>query len=264
MPKTAVITKSREELLEDMTNLSLKEIKDKEARFEQITKQLFSEADKVQASNLKVCFLLLQISDYQLWKCKGGSYQTLYDYAENNFEMSKTSLNERLFVARRFGVYTEVTVMNGNNKPVTKYVPQYKLNPIYKDFGFKQLYIMRNLSDREIETIGIKPEMSCRNIKGAICKYENGLTSEDSDTEKANTDLGVNDKKEDDTSPMVNSLEYDDYYPSLIRSSNKVLVFLEDIFTKPLKLPELPDGYDYVISLIDSKNICITKKEIQV
>lgn len=247
---TTVITKSREELLEDMTNLSLKEIKDKDAKFEQITKQLFSEADKVQASNLKVCFLLLQISDYQLWKCKGGVYQTFYDYTENNFEMSKTSLNERLLVARRFGVYTEVTVTNGNNKPVIKYAPQYKLNPNYKDFGFKQLYIMRNLSDKEIETIGIKSEMSCRDIQKAIQEYKDGLTvsrarlHKNSGTKKITTNRTT--EAETEKTIPINP-------PEKPKEIGKIT--FKELKDKPLKLP--PSNGGYVILVDELGNIVV-------
>lgn len=245
---SAVITKSREELLEDMTNLSLKEIKDRDAKFEQITKQLFSEADKVQASNLKVCFLLLQISDYQLWKCKGNVYQTFYDYTENNFEMSKTSLNERLLVARRFGVYTEVTVMkqypNGSNKPVTKYAPQYKLNPNYKDFGFKQLYIMRNLSDKEIETIGIKSEMSCRDIQKAIEDYKNGLADKNSGIKKITTKRTT--ETENEKTVPINP-------PEKPKEIGKIT--FEELKDKPLKLP--PSNGGYVILVDELGNIVV-------
>lgn len=229
---TTVITKSREELLGDMTNLSLKEIKDKDAKFEQITKQIFSEADKVQASNLKVCFLLLQVSDYQLWKCKGGIYQTFYDYAETNFDMSKTSLNERLLVARRFGVYTEVTIMDCNNKPVTKYVPQYKLSPNYKDFCFKQLYIMRNLSDKEIETIGIKSEMSCRDIQKVIKDYKEGLTNKDSGTKNITTKTTT--ETESEKTVPINP-------PEKPKEIGKIT--FEELKYKPLKLPPSNGGY---------------------
>ncbi len=243
MAKATAIIKSREEQLENISNLSLKEIKDKGAKFEQITKQLFLEADKVQSSNLKACFLLLQISDYQLWKCKGG-YQTLYDYTENNFEMSKTSLNERLLVARRFGVYTEVTVMNGNNRPITKYAPQYKLNPNYKDFGFKQLYIMRNLSDKEIETIGIKSEMSCRDIQKAIEDYKDGLTSKDSGTKKITT-KGTTETENENTVP-INP-------PEKPKEIGKIT--LEELKGKPLKLP--PSNGGYVILVDEMGNIVV-------
>lgn len=243
---TTVITKSREERLEDITNLSLKEMKveDKDKKFKSITKQLFNEADKVQASNLKVCFLLLQIYDYQLWAVPGYKYNTIYDFAESNFEMSKTALNERLLVARRFGVYTEVTVMNGNNRPVTKYVPQYKLNPNYKDFGFKQLYIMRNLSDKEIETIGIKSEMSCRDIQKAIEDYKDGLTSKDSGTKKITTNR-ITETESEKTVP-INP-------PEKPKEIGKIT--LEELKGKPLKLP--PSNGGYVILVDEMGNIVV-------
>lgn len=245
---TTVIIKSRVEQLADITNLSLNEIKDKGAKFKSITKQLFNEADKVQASNLKSCFLLLQIYDYQLWAVPGYSYNTIYDFAENNFGMSKTSLNEYLLVARRFGVYT--TVMEdvqkfGYCESVTKYVPQYELSPNYKDFGFKQLYIMRNLSDKEIEIIGIKSEMSCRDIQKIIKDYKEGLANKDSGTKKITT-KGTTETENENTVP-VNP-------PENPKEIGKIT--FKELKDKPLKLPPSNGGY---IVLVDELGNIVVK-----
>jgi len=238
MSKTNItVSKNREELLADTANLSLKEIRDKDQKFKTLTDQLFKEGNKVQTSKLKVCFMLLQISDYKFWE---GKYPTIYDYVENNFEMCKTTLNECLLVARRFGVYTEVTEIIGNNKPVVKYAPQYKLNPQYKDYGFKQLYIMRNFTDQQIETIGFKPEMSCREMQKAVEVYKSGLVSPKTD------------KKTETTEEPEKPAETEK--PTEPKELGKVSV--EELRKKPLKLP--PSNGGYVVRLDELNNIVVT------
>lgn len=241
MNKTNItVSKNREELLADSANLSLKEVKDKEQKLKTLTEQLFKEAEKVQTSKLKVCFLLLQVSDYQLWRDK---YPTVYDYVENNFEMCKTTLNECLLVARRFGVYTEVTEMSGNNKPVIKYAPQYKLSPQYKDFGFKQLYIMRNFTDEQIKTIGFTPEMTCRKMQKAVDIYKSGLVSKNEDKKAVTTD-----QPEETEEPAKTEK------PAEPKELGKVS--MEELRKKPLKLP--PSNGGYVVRLDELNNIVVT------
>ena len=125
-------------LISEVDNLELAPIKDEIKALDTAIKSLFVEADKISNSKFKTAFTILKIYDYKLFRHM--EYQNIYDLCADKFGMARTSVNECLQMARRFGQYDY-------NEDTQKYIPKYKLDDFYSDYNFSQLYALRTLTD---------------------------------------------------------------------------------------------------------------------
>lgn len=233
---------SRVLVVSDSSNLSLKEIKDETKEFNRLLKTYETEYLKVCNSKFKTAFIILKFYDYKLYKT--GEYANIYDFCADKFMMSKTSVNEVLNMARRYGKYDKDE--NG------KFIPYYELDPIYSGFNFSQLYVLRKLTDDTIFS-EFTPAMSVRDIKMVLENKKKSLLSSSDLTPS----VGINDlqpdKKESDGDNTGNTGENDK--TPMNPPEKEFLINLDELMDKPLKLDFSKTGY--ILSLDNENNLVI-------
>ncbi|MCM1468580.1 MAG: hypothetical protein NC086_10580, partial [Alistipes sp.] len=198
------------EYVTDTKNLELPKVADVDKAFNTLVDNFRKEEVKVEKSRLKSAFILLKIYDYDFYKL---GYSNIYDFSAETFGLSRTSVNEALNVARRFGSYVEKSVfLEGYEEPERKYTPAYKLDGKYSSYSFSQLYYIRKLTDEQIEELGITPDCSVRAIRERINDYMNGLPDgiEETNVEELTADAETSSDGEcgsDDVEPMNEPVE---------------------------------------------------------
>lgn len=238
------------EYITDTKNLELPNVADVDKTFNTLVDNFRKEEVKVENSRLKSAFILLKIYDYEFYKL---GFSNIYDFASDNFGLSRTSVNEALNVARRFGLYIEKDVYReGYGEPLKKYTPRYKLNDKFVNYSFSQLYYIRKLTDDQIEQLGITPECSVRAIRETVNHFMNGLPDEmeevDVEDVSADTDGTTSESEE---IPGGN-----DVMNEPVEKKNVVgLINLDDLMDKPLLLE--PSNKGYILSLDDKNNLVI-------
>lgn len=250
------ISDDKVEVVSDLKNLELPKIADAEKTFNSLVDTFRKEEDKVEKSRLKSSFILLKIYDYELYKL---GFSNIYEFASNNFGLSRTSVNEALNVARRFGSYTTKSVyLEGYDEPVEKYTPNYKLDGRFTNYSFSQLYYIRKLTDNQIDQLGITPECSVRAIRQTVNNFMNGLPDnmEEVDVSGVSNETSETDSFESDS--IDNGSFVDDAMNKPVEEKNVVgLINLDDLMDKPLLLE--PSNKGYILSLDDKNNLVIKK-----
>ncbi len=240
------------EYVSDTKNLELPKVTDVDKAFSTLVDSFRKEEIKVEKSRLKSAFILLKIYDYDFYKL---GYLNIYDFSLETFGLSRTSVNEALNVARRFGAYIEKDVyFEGYEEPEKKYTPAYKLNGKFINYSFSQLYYIRKLTDEQIEKLGITPECSVRAIRERVTNFMNGTDSiEEVDVEDVTADT------EGETSSEIEGEGMADDVKSMnepVENKNIAgLINLDDLMDKPLLLE--PSTKGYILSLDNNNNLVI-------
>lgn len=246
-------------VVSDLKNLELPKIVDAEKTFNSLVDTFRKEEDKVEKSRLKSAFILLKIYDYELYKL---GFSNIYDFASDNFGLGRTSVNEALNVARRFGSYiTKSVYIKDYDEPVDKYTPSYKLDGRFTKYNFSQLYYIRKLTDDQIEQLGITPECSVRAIRETVNNFMNRISSGEEEIEEVDVTEVSNDTDETDNlegDSVNNGSSVDDTMNKPVEEKNVVgLINLDDLMDKPLLLE--PSNKGYILSLDDKNNLVIKK-----
>lgn len=244
------VSDDKVEIVSDLKNLELPKIADVDKAFNTLVDTFRKEEAKVEKSRLKSAFILLKIYDYELYKL---GFSNIYDFASDNFGLSRTSVNEALNVARRFGSYTSKNVyLEGYDDPFEKYTPNYKLDGKFTNYSFSQLYYIRKLTDEQIEKLGITPNCSVRAIREQVNNFMNGLPDdmEEVDVEDVSADTDETTTESEDV-PGGNEVMNEP-----VEKKNVVgLINLDDLMDKPLLLE--PSNKGYILSLDDKNNLVI-------
>lgn len=125
------------------------------------SKSIRAELGKVESSFLKIAFNLTWFYENESFKALG--YDTVYDFAKKEFNISRGTCSNFINVVQRFAVRLEDNTV-GNN-----------LLPQYKDFKSSQLIQMLGMSDDEIKQID--KDMSVRDIKKLKKKSDSSSTA---------------------------------------------------------------------------------------
>lgn len=134
------------------------------------SKSIRAELGKVESSFLKIAFNLTWIYENESFKALG--YDTVYDFAKKEFNISRGTCSNFINVVQRFAVRLEDNTV-GND-----------LLPRYKDFKSSQLIQMLGMSDNEIEQIN--KDMSVRDIKKLKKKSDSSSKAVGSDSDNEN------------------------------------------------------------------------------
>ena len=144
----------------------------------------------VEKNFINISFDLYWIYKSKAYKSMGC--ESITDFAQKEFGLSKTTTYDYLNLIERFGERDkEGSLLEG------------KIDPAYKDYSTSKLSAISGLSDKEIKSLDITPDMSTRDIKKAVKKYEDGfalldsLTKNKSDPSKDSPDSSSMEEKED-------------------------------------------------------------------
>lgn len=122
-------------------------------------KAIHSALAVVEKNFIKISFDLYWIYTSKAYKSMGC--ESITDFAQKEFGLSKTTTYDYLNLVERFGERDE----KGN-------LLECKIDPAYKDYSTSKLSAISGLSDKEIKSLDITPDMSTRDIKKAVKKYE--------------------------------------------------------------------------------------------
>ncbi len=120
---------------------------------QKLTEGIRQEMASIQRSFETVAFNLYWIYRHDGYKIYG--YQTIADYAQKEFGIKKTTCYDFINIAERFGKQEEKGDALG-------------LDDKWKAYGTSKLALIADLSDEEIETLDITPDMPAREIKKAV------------------------------------------------------------------------------------------------
>ncbi len=120
---------------------------------QKLTEGIRQEMASIQRSFETVAFNLFWIYKHDGYKTYG--YQTIADYAQKEFGIKKTTCYDFINIAERFGKQEEKGDLLG-------------LDDKWKAYGTSKLALIADLSDEEIETLDITPDMPAREIKKAV------------------------------------------------------------------------------------------------
>lgn len=137
----------------------------------------------------KIAFNLYWIYETGTYKAMGCD--SIADYASKQFDIQKTSTYNFIAIVDRFGKRDE----NGHVMDC--------FDDKYKDFSSSKLSLISELTEVEIEELGIVPTMSVREIKKAVKEYlESGLPV-DEDAEESVEDEDAEESVEDEDIPEI-------------------------------------------------------------
>lgn len=120
---------------------------------QKLTEGIRQEMASIQRSFETVAFNLFWIYKHDGYKTYG--YLTIADYAQKEFGIKKTTCYDFINIAERFGKQEEKGEISG-------------LDDKWKAYGTSKLALIADLSDEEIETLDITPDMPAREIKKAV------------------------------------------------------------------------------------------------
>lgn len=122
-------------------------------------KAIHSALSVVEKNFIKISFDLYWIYTSKAYKSMGC--ESITDFAQKEFGLSKTTTYDYLNLVERFGERDkEGKLLEG------------KIDPVYKDYSTSKLSAISGLSDKEIKSLDITPDMSTRDIKKAVKKHE--------------------------------------------------------------------------------------------
>lgn len=113
----------------------------------------------VEKNFIKISFDLYWIYTSKAYKSMGC--ESITDFAQKEFGLSKTTIYDYLNLVERFG-----------ERDKEGKLLECKIDPVYKDYSISKLSAISGLSDKEIKSLDITPEMSTRDIKKAVKNYE--------------------------------------------------------------------------------------------
>lgn len=224
-------------LVSDIANLSLPEIKDEPKALESAIKSLFAEAGKMSNSKFKTCFLIMKIYDYKLFRHM--EYANIYDFCSDKFGMAKTSVNECLQIARRYGLYE-------TDENTDKLIPRYKLDDFFSDYNYSQLYNLRTLTDQTIAS-EYPYTMTIREIREKMSNSRSQLLTTADMTESVDVkavEVSVEEEKE-----VMNAPE---------EKPKEMTIDLDMLMDKPLKLDN-KECKGYILRLDKNSNDLIVE-----
>lgn len=115
--------------------------------------------DVIEKNFVYIAFDLYWIYENRAYKSMGC--ESITDFCKKKFGFSKTTTYEYLELVERFGERDE----KGD-------LLECKIDPVYKDYSKSKLSAISGLSDEEIKSLDITPDMSTRDIKKVVKKYE--------------------------------------------------------------------------------------------
>ena len=118
-----------------------------------LNKLIHTEIENYSKSQLKIAIVLKTVYDKKLYEVQG--YKNIYDYANDEFNIARGTVSNWLMIVNNFCTLNEQTGF-------------YNLDERLKDFSITQLVLLRQLTIKQIEELGITPDLSTRNLKALI------------------------------------------------------------------------------------------------
>ena len=199
--KTEVTAKSiTTQLAEAKEKENIKVTAEEKRVYTRFKKQIDKAYDSAEKSYLEIAFALHSIYNEKLYRL--DNFKNIYEFAQANYNIKKTSCNNFINICDVFGLPNE-------NGRVTA------LKEEYKEFTSSKLMVMLAFKDAPVLLEQCKPDMSVRKLKEMVSDYRTALadnteevpdiidtTAEEVGTEPMNTPQAV-DLGKDDHSVVV-------------------------------------------------------------
>ena len=119
---------------------------------------------------MEVAQRIARIEEEQLYKI--GNYKNIIDYCKKEFNLERNRVWEFKKVVYRFC---------DKRKNFNSYSTSYCVKSFFKDYDYSKLLALHDITEEEIEQLGIKPVMSVREIKRIVKRYKNELMGSSSE-----------------------------------------------------------------------------------
>lgn len=130
-------------------------------------KQIDKAYDSAEKSYLEIAFALHSIYNEKLYRL--DNFKNIYEFAQANYNIKKTSCNNFINICDVFGLPNE-------NGRVTA------LKEEYKEFTSSKLMVMLAFKDAPVLLEQCKPDMSVRKLKEMVSDYRTALADNEEET----------------------------------------------------------------------------------